>query len=182
MTSFTALRVECITAPAAEPLSLAQVKLFLRIEHTDEDSLLPIFIKAAREAAEQQLGRSLITQSQRAYISDPCSTLIALPRGPVQSIQTVAFEDGDGNQVTLDAGLYRLLETRDVLQLDSVPTASTLIVTYVTGYGDGAEDVPSIIRQGILHHVAAFYESRETHAPMPEAVKAYYQPYREVRL
>ena len=182
MTSLNTIRVERVTAPAVEPLSLAQVKLFLRIEHDDEDTLIALFITAAREAAEDVLGRSLITQSQRLYVPCPTSTLIALPRGPVQSIQTVAAEDDEGTLTTIDSDTYRLHAGRGLLQLDTVANASTLVVTYVTGFGDDADDVPSIIRQGLLNHVAAFYDTRETQKPMPELVRAFYQPYREVRL
>lgn len=182
MTSLNTLRVERVTAPATEPISMAQAKLFLRIDHAEEDTLLAMFITAAREAAEEALGKSLITQSQRLYVPCPKSTLLALPRGPVQSIQTVATEDGAGEQATLDSDTYRLHAGRGLLQLYHTVTAPTLIVTYVAGFGDGAEDVPSIIRQGLLNHVAAFYETRETQTPMPELVKAFYLPYREVRL
>lgn len=182
MTSLNTLRVERITAPAVEPISLSQVRLFLRIEHNEEDTLLGMFITSAREAAETALGRSLITQSQRLYVPCVKSTLIALPRGPVQSIQTVAVEQEDGSTVTLDSDTYRLHTGRGLLQLNSPVRIGTLAVTYVAGYGDTAEEVPSIIRQGMLNHVAAFYESRETQLPMPESVRAFYQPYQEVRL
>lgn len=182
MTTLNTLRVERVTAPAVEPLDLVQVKLYLRIEHDDEDTLLALFITAAREAAEETLGRCLITQSQRLFVPCAASTLIVLPRGPVQSIQTVAVQDSAGTSVTLDSDTYRLHAGKGLLQLDSVPRTGTLIVTYVAGFGDAAEDVPAIIRQGMLNHVAAFYESREAQMPMPELVKAFYQPYREVRL
>lgn len=171
-----------VTAPAIEPLSLAQVKLYLRIEHTDEDNSFLQMIAAAREAAELYLGKSLITQSKRLIIERPSSTLYALPQGPVQSIQTVAVEDDDGVQTTLDSGLYRLHVGRNLLQLDQLPTAHSLIVTYVAGFGDEADDVPSLIRQGILQHVAAMCEARETAAPIPARVVESYQFYREVRL
>lgn len=181
MTHHTRMQVERVTAPAIEPLSLAQVKLFLRVEHAEDDALIMLCLTAAREAAEAVLGRSLITQSQRFY-APACSTLIALPRGPVQTIQTVAIEDADGGVETLDADTYRLHAGRGILQLDAVPSGQTLIITYVTGYGDEAEDVPSLIRQGILQHVAALYEAREAQIPMPNEVRAFYLPYREVRL
>lgn len=182
MTPLNTLRVERITAPATEPISLAQVKLFLRIEHDEEDSLLALFITAAREAAEEVLGKSLITQSQRLYVPCPKNTLLALPRGPVQSIQTVAVEDEEGNLTTLDSDTYRLHEGRGLLQLYHIVLGPTLVVTYVAGFGDTGEEVPSIIRQGLFNHIAAFYETRETQTPMPELVKAFYLPYREVRL
>jgi uncharacterized phiE125 gp8 family phage protein len=182
MTYPTRMRVERVTAPAIEPISLAQAKLFLRVEHTLEDSLISLFIIAAREAAEQMLGKSLITQSQRLYVTGINNTTLCLPRSPVQSIQTVAAEDANGNRTTLDSGTYRLLAGRNIVQFNALPSVNTVIVTYVAGFGDTPETVPNLIRQGILNHVAAFYDTRETQMPMPDLVKAFYQPHREVRL
>jgi uncharacterized phiE125 gp8 family phage protein len=182
MTYPTRMRVERVTAPVIEPISLAQAKLFLRVEHTLEDSLITQFISAAREAAEQIMGKSLITQSQRLYVTGVKDADLCLPRAPVQSIQTIAAEDDSGSRKTLDSSTYRLLSGRNIVQFNALPSANTLIVTYVAGYGDTPETVPNLIRQGILNHVAALYETRESGATMTDVVRAFYPPFREVRL
>ena len=39
-----------VAAPASEPLTLAETKLYLRVDHTAEDTLMNNLITAAREA------------------------------------------------------------------------------------------------------------------------------------
>ena len=176
------ITVERVTAPAVQPLSLAEVKLFLRIEHALEDALLATLIAAACEAAEAATGRSLITQSQRVRIGGDHYGVITLPRGPIQTIQTVASVL-DGASTTLDPEHYRLHAARGLVQLLSTPAADEIVITYVAGYGDEAADVPSLIRQGMLQHVAKLYEQREEGvAAVPDLARALYQPYREMRL
>lgn len=173
--------VERVTAPAVEPLSLAEAKLYLRIEHEVEDALIEGIIVAAREAAEQWTGRSLITQSQRLRVAGNACGIVTLPRGPVQSIQTVENVI-DGEAATIDADQYRLHAARGILQLLSVPYGDELVVTYVAGFGDEGADVPSLIRQGMLQHITQLFEKRDTEGNTPELARALYQPYREMRL
>lgn len=43
----------------AEPITLAEAKLHLRVDHAEEDALIGSLITTAREAAEHQLGGKL---------------------------------------------------------------------------------------------------------------------------
>lgn len=51
------------TGPATEPISLAEAKLFLRIDDSSEDALIETLISAAREMAENFTLRAFITQT-----------------------------------------------------------------------------------------------------------------------
>ena len=53
------MTLKLITAPATEPVTLAEAKVHLRCGD-DEDALLGVLIQAAREQAEHQLGRALV--------------------------------------------------------------------------------------------------------------------------
>ena len=75
MTSFYSLQPDCsvqlrvldvpVQAPAVEPVSVDEVKLDQRIDLSSFDALIPDYITAHREAAEDKLGRRLITQTWR---------------------------------------------------------------------------------------------------------------------
>ena len=56
------------TPPAGEPLSLAEVKLHLRIDNSDEDLLLTMLISAARLHAENVTRRAFMTQTYDLYL------------------------------------------------------------------------------------------------------------------
>ncbi len=57
-----------ITSPAAEALTLADVKAHLRLEDGNEDPLLAALIATAREHLERSTGLCLITQTWRLYL------------------------------------------------------------------------------------------------------------------
>ena len=54
-----------VTAPASEPVSLAEAKAHLRIEAADDDSLIGALITAARQSAEAHMRRALMSQTWR---------------------------------------------------------------------------------------------------------------------
>jgi uncharacterized phiE125 gp8 family phage protein len=62
MTSHLPRGLERIVPPALEPLTLAETKLYLRVDHPDDDQAILRLIQTAREAAEEYLRRSLLTQ------------------------------------------------------------------------------------------------------------------------
>jgi uncharacterized phiE125 gp8 family phage protein len=51
------------TPPAVEPVSLAEAKLHLRVDITDDDALITGLIQGARYAAENMCRRVMVTQS-----------------------------------------------------------------------------------------------------------------------
>ena len=170
-----------IALPEAEPLSLEEAKLFLRVDHEEEDDLIAAMIVAVREIAEEYLSKSLITQSWQLTHENYAPTVTKLPRGPVQEIIHVISADKTGMETTLASTIYHLNAARDALHFDSVVMGHEVQITYVTGYGD-ADDVPQAIRQGMRIHLAALYDNRLGGAEIPEAARALYQPYRLMRL
>ena len=169
------------TAPAVEPISVEELKLFARIDGDDEDSLLSQFIVAARMAAENYLGRALISQTIRASVDFwPESGLLELPRPPLQTITQIATRDED-NALTVYDSTYYYAVTESIpgyvkIKKGITPPENTdrekagIIIDYVSGYGDRAEDVPEPVRQALLLWAASVYENRAVGTePPPEA-------------
>lgn len=168
------------TAPASEPVTLAEAKLFLRVDGSAEDTLITALIEAARGSAEEYLGRSLITQIWQLAYDDYLESGTPLPRGPVSAIASVTSYDEAQTPTVIDVDVYRLNAARTHIELDSAVLGHRVEVSYTAGYG-AAADVPAPIRHGVLLHVAALYDNRESPL-MPDAARACYASFRELRL
>jgi len=125
--------------PAAEPVSLADAKSFLRIGTSEDDSLIAGLVQAAREYGEALTGRALAKrtfcmvldsfpyftdtiQSQLAYppsfYSLPrysttlwnYSQMIKLPYAPVESVQNMKYVDSTGAIQTLQQDIDFVLD------------------------------------------------------------------------
>ncbi len=175
--------LERITAPATEPLTLAEAKIYLRVDGTDQDALIGDLIASARVMAEQWLRRSLMSQTWKLAYDYGIPDYVWLPMGPVVSVASVVLVADDGSTATLAADQYWLNAAKDRLIIQNVCGVKRAEVTYNTGYG-AAEDVPAPIKTGMLAHVAQLYDNRGEGLaePFPAQSAGLYLPFREVRL
>lgn len=175
------MRAHLISAPESEPLSVSDAKAFLRIEHSADDAVIIRAITAARQAAEEHLRMVLLPQSWQFTSGELCHVL-ALPKGPAQSVSSVKSVDAEGIETTLSTDRYRLSVDGFAIIFHTMPAGVRLIVNYEAYLAEEASDVPALITQGMLHHVAAMLEQREGVVPMPVLSRQCYQPYRRVSL
>lgn len=173
-------RLQRVANPLVEPISVLEAKTFLRIDGDDEDALLTDMIAAARLAAEEQTGKSLITQSwQIAFDSSP-PPVVQLPFAPIQSVTSVITLDEAGDETVISPSHY-YLNALEELVFNAIPMGHMVRIRYVAGYGDAASDVPTDMAQAMLLHVAHLFEHRDSMTP-PLAAQLCYANYREVRL
>ncbi len=170
-----------VIAPTSEPLTLTEAKLYLRVDHSDDDAVITRMIAASRRKAESYVRRSLITQSWRLMFDDYAPTIFALPRGPVQSITHVKLIAKDGAETTLDASAYHTTAGNKKLVFDISPMAHLVEVQYVAGYGEAA-DVPVAIKQGMLGHIATMYDTRDITVAPDGITCSLYDDFREICL
>ena len=171
-----------ITAPSTEPISLAQAKAFLRIEHTADDAAITLGITAARQHAEQYLRTALLPQVWEYKIANPCFATVNLPFGPAQNIVSVNLTTLGGATTPLNASTYRLsVDGRKVI-FDPFPNADILAIRFTASLVSNAADVPPMLVQGMLHHLAVMMETRDGNAPLPVQAINLYQPYRRISL
>lgn len=168
-------------APATEPLSLAEAKLYLRVDGGEEDAVITDMIVAVREAAEEYLCKSLISQSWCLSYAHYVSASVVLPKGPVQEVTQVMTRDRAGNETVINPALYHLFGQVDELHFESAVLGHRVEIVCVAGYGD-AEDVPASVKQGMLLHLAALYEDRLGGLTLPPAALSLYKPHRAMRL
>ncbi|NBX02714.1 MAG: hypothetical protein EBR02_01340 [Alphaproteobacteria bacterium] len=172
-----------VVAPASEPVTLAEAKLYLRVDGHNEDVLIGDLIVAARMQAEHFLRRSLITQTWKAGYDyhDMCG--VALPLGPVQSIVSVTVFSAEDTPQILSADTYYLNEAKDTILFSVFTGGDKIEVVYVAGFGDTTA-VPRPIKIGMLAHIAAMYDNRGDmgEGGLPAQIIGFYAPYREVAL
>lgn len=161
--------IELVTAPALEPVSIAEMKEHLRIDHADDDASIYAFTRAAREMAETITGRSLVTQTWRLFLDAyPPGSEIRLRRPPLQSVTHIKSYPETGSAVTFGSSNYTVDATgyRVVLSANGWPStvlrsARGVEVQYVAGYGDNPGQVPESIRSWIKLRAAEMFENRE---------------------
>ena len=83
------LTLRRISSATAELITLAEAKLYLRVDATEDDLLISEIIVAVRTHTEHSIARSLVQQSWRVEYRECLPTDVTLPMRPVQSITSV---------------------------------------------------------------------------------------------
>lgn len=158
--------LKLITAPATEPVTLAEAKLHLRVDGVTEDTLITALISAARQDAEHRLGRALITQTWELTL-DAFTDTIELPRPVLASVTSIKYIDTTGAEITLSSGAYtvdtdsepgRVYPVYGTSWPDTRDQLNAVRIRYVAG----AASVDTAIKQWMLLRIAALYENRES--------------------
>jgi hypothetical protein len=122
-----------VTTYASVPLiTLSDAKAFLRVDHSDEDDLIELFVDACTRDIENYLKRSLITQTLKltldsfeSYAEDEIDAYgdgvhdmpytavfrndyINLPRPPALTVTSLTTYDKDNNSAVFASSNYQL--------------------------------------------------------------------------
>ena len=174
--------LQLVTGPASEPISLAQAKEFLRIDHAADDDAITTAIVAVRQFAEHYLRKAFLAQTWDYTIANPDSCQLMLPFGPARSITSITLTTEAGATSTMNSANYRLTVDGASILFVSPPQIEQLTVRYSAySYANAAASTAPII-QGMLHHIAAMMEARDGIAVLPVQAVTCYDPYRKVRL
>lgn len=137
------------TPPAAEPVTLSDAKLHLKIDHAADDDVLNRLIKTAREIVEAHTGLALITRTVKLFLdrwpaddaikgawwdgmregvaATFCRSPIALPLPPLQTLNSIKVYAADDTHQTLPPTQYVVdtngIPARLVFRPDATPPA-----------------------------------------------------------
>lgn len=186
-----------ITGPTEPPVSLAEAKAHLRVDFTDDDTLISALVDAATAHIDGHTGilaRALVTQTwQQDFCDWPGDRVLRLPLAPVAAVESVKYFDAANVETTVaESGNYALLEDArgPYIKFTSDFAAPALYderddrirVTFVAGYGKPS-DVPAAIRAAVLLIVGDLYKNRDAGETAPNAAAtALLTPYRRVWL
>jgi uncharacterized phiE125 gp8 family phage protein len=178
------------TPPAIEPITLAEAKAHLKVDTTDDDTLIGTLISAARSRAELLTSRAFISQGWTFWLDAwPCSE-IEIPIAPLQNIASITVYGPDDSANVLDASAYQIdaasAPARVVLK-ETAPVnlrkINAIEIVFTAGYGNAESDVPSPIREAILEFVADFYANRgDVSGDTPLGAMALLAPYRLINI
>ena len=184
-----------IAPPLAEPVSLPEAKLYLKIDVPDEDDLVRTLITAARLLIEAASGRLLIHQTWRLVLDHwPQQGEVRLPLSPVVQVVAARVFNTAGVPQVLAASALELVAGTDppllVTTMAVLPPGRAragIEIDVMAGYGPTAASVPQALRQGILMLVARWFELRGDVASrgdvrLPADVLALVAPFRRARL
>lgn len=177
---------------AAEPVSVAEVKAWCRIERDDEDALLAGLVKAARETVEADTRLMLVRRGFRLSADPvPGDGWIEIPRSPLVAVTALVAYDVAGTPVSFpatDAVIERALGIEAIRVSPRVRTAGANGVEIEFSAGFAVGEVPETLKLALKRIVAAAYELRAAvpleHQPgiVPPLARALIAPYRRARL
>jgi uncharacterized phiE125 gp8 family phage protein len=182
-----------LAGPAVEPIPLAEMRAYLRLDSDAEDALVAGLIAAARLAIEGATRLALIAQTWRVLIEHwPADGAFSLPLAPVLSVEAVRLVPRSGASVLVDPVSYRLDPGCDparlLIDLSAMqPLHSDRIEVDITaGFGPNPESVPEPLRLAIRRLASRWFEHRGDTAipagPLDPDIVALLAPYARPRL
>jgi uncharacterized phiE125 gp8 family phage protein len=182
-------------APSEKPVTLAQAKAHLRVDHDDDDTLIGSLIDAAVgyfDGYSGILGRALVAQTWRQDYPGFCQSML-LPVGPSNVVSAVTYYNGANVQQTLAPATYQIQTGARGPFVSpaagkawpvTAQRADAVSITFIAG--QSVSEVPAPIKQAILLLIGQWFETREpvtigaAVAALPFAVDALIAPYRRV--
>ena len=180
-----------LVPPASEPVSLAELKSYLRVEHADEDALIERLIVAARAACEARTRRAFLAQTWRLTRPHwPRDGQIDVPLAPLATVAAARSVAADGSATALDVARFTLLAGAApglVLVRPPLPAPEVgghVELDLVAGYGTEAADVPADLAEAVRRLAALYYEHRGASgaADMPADIAGLLAAHRVVSL
>lgn len=150
------------TPPVQEPVSMDEVRSYLRLSAEQQDETLLTLIAAGRSHVENFTGRALLKQEWQMNLKPPYprssplvkmrrkNVEIHLPKPPLLRIKAVTFMDTtisfkqEGSRIILDARFWN----------------EEIKITFWAGYGKTAASLPPDLKMAVLIVIRCLYDDR----------------------
>jgi uncharacterized phiE125 gp8 family phage protein len=159
------LKYKLKTAPVFLPVSVAELKRNLRIEHNDQDELLQELIIRAVASSQAATGRQYARATYTLYLDAfPDGDEIEIELGPVEVITTVKYYAQDAAVLTtVAAATYQLDNVELTARLRFLESftpdsdkMNVIEIEFTNGW-TAATDVPADLKEAILLRASEAY-------------------------
>ena len=178
------MNLKVLARGTAEPVTLAEAKLHLRVDVADDDVLIGAMISAARDMVERYTSRTLIYTAYRMTM-DMWTWDIELPRSPAVEAaanlitgisyatprirywdndyvqQTITYADDDFELLLDNNPPLLVLPPSTIWPITAPLQRGAIEIDWIAGYGAASTGVPQLLRLAIMMLVAHWYEHRE---------------------
>jgi len=152
-----------VQSPTERVVSVEEIKRAIRISVEDNyhDSTLLMYADSATMQVEKDCTMQLM-QATFLLASDcfPLERYIYLPLSPVMSIESITYENDQGEQLIVDPATYRLDIGQPTVSLKrnaSWPFGDNVQVTFLAGFGNDPMNVPGPLRQAVMLQVGKWF-------------------------
>lgn len=172
------------TPPSVEPVSLAEAKLHLRVDVTDDDALITALIIAARQHAEMVTQRQIMPATWTLVLDAfpthgmmmgvPAGVPFSIPgnaillnKTPVQAVTSITYLDMTGTSQVMPATDYVVDTSTEPARVTpvfgkiwpiSLPQIGAVQVAFTAGYPTAA---PEGIKAWMKVRIGSLYQHRE---------------------
>lgn len=162
--------------PTIEPVTIAEVRQYLKLTSTARDAELKLLIEAARQRYESDTGTQLLNATFEWRLDRFPIGAIELPKPPLSSVTSIAYIDTAGDSQTLASSKYqtdgsswpgRVAPTADEVTWPPTELGAlhAVTITFVAGHGTLASAVPQNVRRAIKSLILHFNEYPDAATP-----------------
>lgn len=154
-----------VARPSADPVELDEAKHHLRVNGTNDDSLIKRLIRSAADQIEGPHGCGIaITQQQWDLVFDAFPSCIEIPLVPLAQVDSIKYIDLDAVEQTLSSATYEVDVYRGRVRPvsgSSWPSTKTVFNAVSVRFTCGYSDVPEDLKAAVLLIVGDRYAHRE---------------------
>ena len=153
-----------LKTPAPEPVSLEEAKDHLKLDTSNDNALVLMLIKLARERAEHLMGRPILPRTYGLHLDAfPVDTEpVELSSTDVIAINSVSYRSNTGALIVLPETDYVLLGKERLAAPNGWPLGRAVEIEFSAGMFADVATVPSSIKQWMLMLIGTLYVNRES--------------------
>ena len=150
-------QIEIVSTTGSELITTSDVKDYVRIDTTADDTLIDRMIVQARIWCENYISRDIVAKARKYYL-DKAEGFIQIPFAPVATITSVTVQGSSAEYQEKGLNKEQIILTSGVNQVlsgSNTSFAMEVLITYTT-----AVLSDDLIKQALLQMVSTYYDNR----------------------